>query len=184
MSVTEATRAASDDAPTFDQIYRAHLGFVWRTLRSMGVPESAVEDATHEVFVVLHRRWDDWDGRAKITTWLYGIARGVARNTRRQHGRADRKLRAAHAEPPSESGRFSRPDRHLARADAARLLREFLDTLDPAKREAFRLCAIEGLSAKEAGACVGENANTMSTRLRRARLAFETFVRGLQEESA
>ncbi|MEM6294215.1 MAG: sigma-70 family RNA polymerase sigma factor [Myxococcota bacterium] len=184
MSVTGSTRSASDDALTFDQIYRAHLGFVWRTLRSMGVPESAVEDATHEVFVVLHRRWGDWDGRAKVTTWLYGIARGVARNTRRQRGRADRKLRAVHAQPPQDSDRFSRPDRHLDRADAARLLGEFLETLDPPKREAFRLCAIEGLSAKEAGACVGEKANTMSTRLRRARLAFDTFVRELQEASA
>ncbi len=41
------------------------MGFVWRTLRSFGVPESAVEDATHEVFVVVHRRWADWDRRAE-----------------------------------------------------------------------------------------------------------------------
>ncbi len=170
--------------PTFDEIYRDHLGFVWRTLRSLGVPESSVEDATHEVFVVVHRRWADWDRRSKATTWLYGIARGVARNARRQSGRADRKLRAVEDAPSSQSGGFARPDRRLDRADAERLLGQFLETLDPAKREAFRLCAVEGLTAKEAGACVGESPNTISTRVRRARLAFESFVRDLQEASA
>lgn len=160
------------------------MGFVWRTLRSFGVPESSVEDATHEVFVVVHRRWGDWDRRSKITTWLYGIARGVARNTLRSRGRADRKLRAVESVPTGESGRFPRPDRRMDRVEAAQLLADFLDSLDPAKREAFRLCAVEGLTAKEAGACVGESANTISTRVRRARLAFEAFVRELREESA
>lgn len=148
------------------------------------MPEAGVEDATHEVFVVVHRRWSDWDRRSKATTWLYGIARGVARNARRQSGRADRKLRAVQDSPSSQSGGFARPDRRLDRMDAARLLGEFLETLAPAKREAFRLCAVEGLTAKEAGACVGESANTISTRVRRARLAFEAFVQQLQEETA
>lgn len=172
------------DEPTFEQIYRDNLGFVWRSLRSMGVPEHAVEDATHEVFVVLHRRWDDWTRDAKITSWLYGIARGVARNARRQDARADRKLRAVQAEPSPEPQSEAHPERRVERAAAARMLEDFLNTLDPAKRQAFELCAIEGLTAAEAGRCLGENPNTISTRLRRARLAFDQFVHALNERSA
>lgn len=149
------------------------------------MPESLVEDGTHEVFVVVHRRWADWDRRSKITTWLYGIARGVARNALRTSGRADRKLQAVEAATSSgQSGRFPRPDGRLDRADASRLLADFLDTLDPGKREAFRLCAVEGLTSREAGACLGESPNTISTRVRRARMAFEAFVQQLQEETA
>lgn len=144
-----------------------------------------MEDGTHEVFVVVHRRWADWDRRSKITTWLYGIARGVARNVLRQSGRADRKLRAVEAATRSpQSGSYPRPDGRLDRADRARLLAEFLAALDPAKREAFRLCAVEGLTSREAGACLGESPNTISTRVRRARQAFDVFVQRLQEETA
>ena len=61
----------------------------------------------------------------------------------------------------------------------ARALRRMLRGPQGAGRrpraEAFRLCAVEGLTAKEAGACVGESANTISTRVRRARLAFEAL---------
>ncbi len=150
----------------------------------MGIPEDGLEDATHEVFVVLHRRWHDWDGRAKITTWLYGIARGVARNALRTRRRADRKLRAIRAAAPSDSGSFSNPEGAVSRADAARLLASFLDRLDPPKRRAFELCEIEGLSAAAAGRCLQESPNTVATRLRRARRLFAQFVAELNARSA
>lgn len=184
MSDSATAALPASDAPSFDQIYREQLGFVWRSLRSMGVPEHAVEDATHEVFVVLHRRWDDWQQDTKVSSWLYGIARGIARNARRQHVRADRKLRAVQAEPTPEPQSGAHPEQRVDRAAAARMLQDFLDSLDPPKRRAFELCAIEGLTAAEAGRCLDENPNTISTRLRRARLAFERFVDDLNGRSA
>ena len=184
MSGSGTFATAGAHATEFDQIYRDHQGFVWRSLRSMGVPEAVVEDATHEVFVVLHRRLDDWDRHSKITTWLYGIARGVARNARRQQRRSDRKLHAVQTRSAEQSGSFARPDRHSDRAEAAALLARFLEQLDGPKRAVFELCAIEGLSAAEAGRCLRENPNTISTRLRRARQLFTTFVRELNERSA
>lgn len=184
MSGSETFATAGDHATEFDQIYRDQLGFVWRSLRSMGVPEAVVEDATHEVFVVLHRRLSDWDRRSKITTWLYGIARGVARNTRRQQQRSDRKLQAVQTRTAEQSGSFARPDQRADRAEAAALLAMFLEQLDDPKRAVFELCAIEGLSAAEAGRCLQENPNTISTRLRRARQLFTAFVHDVNERSA
>ncbi len=179
-----ARATARRDEPTFADIYRAHLGFVWRTLRSLGVPETYVEDATHDVFVVLHRRWNDWDRHGKVTSLLYGISRGVARNLHRSQSRAERRLevvRNSESEPPNP---FGAPQQRLDHAEAARLLDEFLETLDPVKREAFRLCAIEGLTAREAATCLGDSPNTVATRVRRARLAFEAFVERLQREES
>ncbi len=150
----------------------------------MGVPDDAVEDATHEVFVVLHRRWGDWDRRSKITTWLFGIARGVARNHLRARQRAARKLRAVEEHPAQDSGRYNNPSRRVDRTEAAALLASFLETLDPPKRRAFELCEVEGMSAAEAARCLRENPNTISTRLRRARRAFSEFVDDLNARSA
>ena len=88
------------------EVYRCHAGFVWRVVRRLGVPDAALEDVVHDVFLVVHRRLSEYDGRAALTTWLFGIARGVASNHRRGIARAQRKL--AVVEPPggAPSGRL------------------------------------------------------------------------------
>src|ERR1044071_2880363 len=61
--------------PAFDEVHAAPVGFVWRVLRTFGVPGAQIEDAVQDVFVVVHRRLAEWQGRAAITTWLFAIAR-------------------------------------------------------------------------------------------------------------
>lgn len=175
-------RGTDHEPPDFDRIYRDHVAFVWRALRALGVPEDAVEDATHDVFVVVHRRLADWDGQCRMTTWLFGIARGVSRNTLRGRHRAERKLAAVRLGRAEDSGRFAAPDRVTQHREAAALLAAFLDGLDPRKRLVFELCEVEGLSPAEAARCLDENPNTIATRLRRARQAFDAFVRAMHAE--
>src|SRR6186997_1961399 len=74
------------EIPTFDAVYTAHVAFVWRVLRTFGVAEPQLEDAVQDVFVVVHRRLSEWEGRAAITTWLFAIARRVASAHRRRRG--------------------------------------------------------------------------------------------------
>ena len=72
--------------PTFDEVYTAHVAFVWRTLRTFGVSDAQLEDAVQDVFVVVYRRLPEWEGRAQVTTWLFAIARRVASSYRRKVG--------------------------------------------------------------------------------------------------
>jgi RNA polymerase sigma-70 factor, ECF subfamily len=174
--------AASDEAD-FEDVYRTHVGFVWRVLRSLGVPEAGLEDASHEVFLVLHRRWEDWDRRCAMTTWLYGIAAGVARNERRGRKRAERKLALVRETNTSaaDSGTRSDPGRQLDRKQAAAWVERFMEQLDPDKRDLFFLCEIEEMSVADAARCLQLNPNTAATRLRRARAVFARWVIELQE---
>ena len=71
----------------FRKIYDEHVAFVWRSLRRLGVAESSLKDAVQDVFVVVHRRLGEWQGRAAVTTWLFAIARRVASGYRRRSGR-------------------------------------------------------------------------------------------------
>ena len=171
---------------SFETVYRRHVGFVWRSLRRLGVQEAALEDAAHEVFLVLHRRWEDWDRESKMQTWLFGICRGVARNARRGDRRAERRLHAVRdlSRVVEQAPRRTDPDEHVAKRNAADLVQAFLESLDTHKREVFELCEVEGLSPAEAARCLGENPNTVSTRLRRARQAFVRFVTALNERSS
>lgn len=156
---------------SFDEVYRAHVAFVWRTVRRFGVDEADLEDAVHEVFLVVHRQLADFDGEAAITSWLYAIARGVASNRRRSVQRRERRHEAAPA-PANLPG----PGEQLERARAAEAMEQFLCSLPADQRTAFELFEIEGMTGAEIGAALGLNINTVYTRLRAARQRFEHFL--------
>lgn len=166
---------ASSPAPALAlaDVYRAHAGFVWRVVRRLGVAESALEDVVHDVFLVVHRRLHEYDGRAALTSWLYGIARGVAANHRRSHARAERRLSVV--QPP---GAMPDPETGAAQEQAAAFVRSFLEGLDEERRMLFALADIEGMKVPEIAEALGLNLNTAYSRLRATR---ELFQRALAE---
>src|SRR5687767_4756436 len=83
---------------TADEIYERYFDFVWRNVRRMGVPAEAVDDAVQDVFLVVHRRLAEFEGRSAMETWLFGILMRVARDHRRSFKRRVAKLGAARAE--------------------------------------------------------------------------------------
>jgi RNA polymerase sigma-70 factor (ECF subfamily) len=172
-------------APACDprQLFDSHLPFVWRNLRRLGVPDTQVEDAAQDVFLVVHRRWDTWDaGRSTIETWLFGIVLRVARNYRRSQRRrvawllpaTDR--RAWQDAPTPGDG----PAELLARQEAVAVFERALARLDEPKRAIFLLVDVEQLAVPEAASVLGINLNTAYWRLRKARLAFRQSLRRLQ----
>src|SRR4051794_8905501 len=78
------TRAPVRLVLSFDEIYERHFRFVWRVLRAAGLPDSMVEDAAQDVFVVVHRRLSEFEGRSDIRTWLFRIASWVVTSERRK----------------------------------------------------------------------------------------------------
>src|SRR5581483_9589721 len=68
---------------TFQEVYDEHFRFVWRSLRRLGVREVDAADGVQDVFLVVHRRLGEFDGRSKVTTWLYAICMRVAHDRRR-----------------------------------------------------------------------------------------------------
>lgn len=153
------------------ELYRAHAGFVWRSLRRFGIPDEALEDLVHDVFMIARRRLADFDGRAAATTWLYGIARNVAANARRARVRADH--RRGLAPVPSAA---ADPEQSLERARALAWVGDFLAGLDPDQRQVFELVDIEGLRGPEVAELLGANLNVVYSRLRLARRKFEDFI--------
>ncbi|MEM9456578.1 MAG: sigma-70 family RNA polymerase sigma factor [Myxococcota bacterium] len=143
-----------------EQIYREHHTFVWRILRRMGAP--SVDDAVQEVFVVMHRRRHQLDLSGGPRPLLYGIARKVAARQRDKRRRQPPPL----ALVPETS---ADPEQRLARAEAARVIRDALDSMDEGKRMTFLLADVEGMSVPEVARCQGVNLNTAYARLRAAR---------------
>lgn len=155
----------------FAELYTAELPFVWTVLRRLGVPQDQVEDAAHDVFVVVHRQLDDFEGRSSERTWLYAIARRIAWRHRRSLRRRARRhaalatLASARAEPEQHEG--------LRRREATALLHAFLESLDRPKREAFVLGELERLPRVSLGRALGVSPGTAYSRLRAARADFD-----------
>ncbi len=170
-------RACIDEGQTsvtvsFDTIYERHVVFVWRTLRAFGVTDNALEDAVQDVFLVVHRNLASFDGRAKVTTWLFAIARRVARNYRRARAPRDdlpvieERLRDPRPTPYDEA----------ALGQAKAFLERILDLLDDKQRICFTLMEFEQMTAEEVASLLGINVNTVYTRSRRARIEFERLI--------
>ncbi len=164
------------DAPVsldFDAVYDEHADFVWRNLRRLGVSEASLDDAFQDVFVVVHRRLPEWEGRAQMTTWLFAIARRVASSHRRKAARSAHRTESLGAEPEGPADTFAA----LSRQRAAAAVMEILEAMDEDKRIVFALVELEGLSVPEIAKMLEININTAYSRLRLARVAFELAVR-------
>jgi RNA polymerase sigma-70 factor (ECF subfamily) len=160
------------DKAAFDTLYRAHAPFVWRTLRRLGVRHSALDDATQEVFVVVHRRFAEFRSGVTEKAWLFAIAQRVASDQRRW---VRRKGNLAPLHDELVSGSASPLDGAIKR-EASDLVIDFLAELDEPRRSAFILADLEQMTCAEVGQSLGVNANTVYYRLAAARKAFVAFL--------
>jgi RNA polymerase sigma-70 factor (ECF subfamily) len=160
---------ASDAAavPSLEALYDTYFAFVWRSLRGLGVAPALLDDATQEVFLVVHRKGGEFEQRASVKTWLFAIAFRVASNMRR--GSRRRPTDPLSSEPLST---LPSPEEHAERAETARFVERFLDGVDEGHRAAFTACVLEGLSVPEAADALGVNTNTLYSRIRAVRSRF------------
>ncbi|HEX4338588.1 MAG TPA: sigma-70 family RNA polymerase sigma factor [Polyangiaceae bacterium] len=165
--------AGAERAPPFEAIYEEHFDFVWRSLRRLGVPDAQLDDAVQDVFVVVHRRLPEFEGRSTIKTWLFGIALRVASALRRSAAR--RPTEPLVEDPPDEHAGLD-ADAQREASEAARLVHRLLDSLDDDRRAVFVLTELEEMTAPEISAALGVNLNTVYSRLRLARRDFDAAL--------
>lgn len=156
-----------------DEIYRQHFAFVWRSVKRLGVRDEALDDVVQEVFVIVHRRLGDFEGRSAIRTWLFGIALRTARDHRRSLAR---KGPDSAIDPDTLEAASLGPGETMEKAEAVRLLYAILDELDDERREMFVMAELEQMTMPDIATTLGINVNTAYARLRAARQAFEAAL--------
>jgi RNA polymerase sigma-70 factor (ECF subfamily) len=146
-------------------IFDEHARYVIRTLRHLGIAEADVEDVAQEVFVTVHRKLAEFEGRAKLRTWLYAICLRVASDHRR---RAYVVRERATDNPPIDTGERSGIEPDTA-AESRGFVQHLLAGLDEDKRNVLVLYEIEGLTMREVAEVVGCPLQTAYSRLHAAR---------------
>jgi RNA polymerase sigma-70 factor (ECF subfamily) len=155
-------------AVSFELVYRRHAGFVRSLLSKMGMAAS-VDDALQDVFVVVHRRLREFDGRHSLRSWLYAIARRVASHYRRSLRRAFDCVPLEYEVPDRAPGPLELAQQRETLSEIEALFAE----LDPDKRQVLVLADIEQRSVPEIAEMTGTGLSTIYTRLRRARQSLQ-----------
>jgi RNA polymerase sigma-70 factor (ECF subfamily) len=177
----EAAREAEahlEPVLTFRQVYDSYFAFVWRAVGNRGIPDAAMDDVVQEVFLVVHRKLDEFEGRSTLRTWLSGIVRRVVADHVKKRGNqaAGQEAIEDHAIESTEN-----PAHDLERRSAVALVDSLLDKLSDVHREVFVLYELEQLTTREIAELTRTNENTVQTRLKAARKAFQ---RGLERHRA
>lgn len=159
---------------TFKEVYDEHFRFVWRSLRRLGVRESDVPDAVQDVFLVVHRRLAEFEGRSKVSTWLFGICFRVAGDRRKlAHVR-----RRSDGDEPLLDCADERVDvaAEAERRQGLAMLEAILDEMPLEQRAVFTLFELEGMSGEDIAETLEIPLGTAYSRLRIARDAFRRAV--------
>jgi RNA polymerase sigma-70 factor (ECF subfamily) len=162
----------------FEAFYSEHFAFAWRTLRRLGVAEAQLDDAAQEVFIVVHRRLQEFRPDSSPKAWLYAIAQRVASDHRRSHRRKGSHLSPLRDELATAD---KSPLDSAMQRQAEDLVLTFLDTLDAERRTVFILTELEQMSAPEVARIADANLNTTYYRIQSARKAFAAFVDARRE---
>lgn len=183
-----AALTLASERPSLREVYDAHVEFVWSALVRLGVPASDADDATQEVFLVVHRRLEDFEGRASLRSWVYGICLRVASNHRRKR-RTQRDSVSPHDDgnelASSLPSSTRDPEEQLADHQARLVVEAALASLAPEQQLMIVMFEIDDLSGKEIATTLGLPLGTVHSRLHRARDAFRVAVeRAMRAEAS
>jgi RNA polymerase sigma factor (sigma-70 family) len=152
--------------------FESEFDHVHRTLRLRGVPPADIEDLAQEVFIVMWRRWADFDASRGLRAWLDGIAFNVVGNHLRRRRRADVPDGELDPIDPSPHG-----EDILAATRAKRAVLRAMEALPAAYRTVLARHDVDGVPMRAIAEQQGVPLFTAYTRLRKARRDFGALVR-------
>jgi RNA polymerase sigma-70 factor (ECF subfamily) len=172
-----AETPAQIEVPPFESIYAQYVNFVRLSARYFGITPPAMDDVVQEIFMVVHRKLATLRQPESLRSWIYGIVR----RTVTDYHRAQRTRHASdlvlslYVETQQETQ--PTPLELTEQSEAAELLKTLLDEIDPRKREVLILVEAEGMTVPEISNGLEIPVDTVYTRLRAARIAFEAALR-------
>ena len=170
------------EADAYEQLIEQYADGVYRTAyRLLQNPHDA-EDAMQEAFLTVYLRIGDFQGKARLSSWLYRIVTNKALDILRKRQRKtdaatdsldDLSEDAAELLPDTQA---VLPEDWLARQEINDLINAGLETLSPSLRAAFVLFEMEGLSMEEVAEALEISVSAAKVRVHRARNALRAFL--------
>jgi RNA polymerase sigma-70 factor (ECF subfamily) len=170
----EALRAG--DKEEFARMVETYSGLIFRLAFKMLNNTEDAEDILQETFIKAYRSLKGFDGRARLSTWLYRIATNEALMKLRK-----KNPNIISIDEPVETDEGEReplqivdwcclPEGELMNSENRAYLDKAIDNLPQTLKVVFLLRDIEGLSTQEVVETLNLSETAVKTRLSRARL--------------
>lgn len=165
------TAAQSGDRTAVEELLERYEPTIYRFGLRMCGNEDAAREVLQETLLAAFRHLPGFRGDARLSTWLYQIARSFCIKERRgQHPtRSLDETGAPELEDPAPQ-----PDARLHAREVGEALSRAIAALPAEQREVLVLRDVEGLSADQAADVVGIAVGALKSRLHRARMALRT----------
>jgi RNA polymerase sigma-70 factor (ECF subfamily) len=157
--------------------FQQEFEYVCRTLRRLGVRPADIEDMAHEVYLVLNRRWGEYDQTRGLRPWLFAIVLGVATAQKRRHARefpgTDAQLEVEDPAP--------HPEQALQVRQARALVVSALDRVPVKRRAVLVMHEIDQVPMRDVASALGIPVFTAYSRLRKAKVEFRAAAEAIRK---
>lgn len=171
MSIVQAGDL-SPASEIYDRYSSRIYNFAFRFLRN----SEAAEDAVQEVFVKMLKHANQFNGDAKLSTWLFSITANWCRDYLRKSDNKPKETEEVLLSLPGPSEMA--PDRTLERRQNEAMVQQALEALTPEQREAILLSRYQGLSYAEIAQISGCSEGAVKTRVFRAMETLKKILAG------
>jgi len=159
------SRVRAGERGLFEIIMRRYNQRIYRAVRAITGNDGEAEDVMQDAYVRAYTHLDQFAGRSSFATWLTRIAVHEALARRR---RGERFVDLDDVMPTLAFSGHG-PEQRANDRELGAALQQAIDDLPPAFRTVFVLRDAEGLSTAETAESLGIPAETVKTRLHRAR---------------
>jgi RNA polymerase sigma-70 factor (ECF subfamily) len=157
----------------FDRYARPVISFIY----DMVGQRELAEELTQETFVRAYRNLMTLRDEARLSTWLFGIAKNVARESLRSRQREDRRVGLDESPVLNLKDGGAPPEGQLLNKELNRVIHSALDALDADKRLVFSLKVFHQRSYEEIAEITGFSIAKLKTDLHRARAEMRRRIR-------
>ncbi len=171
------TRVCQGDSEAFRLIFERYSRPVISFIYGMVNDRELAEELTQETFVRAFRSIHSMREETKLSTWLFGIAKNVARESLRARARASSHVDLADKSVMDLSDKKPVPVEGLLSKELNELIRRSLAALDEDKRLVFTLKVLHQCSYEEIAGITGFSLAKLKTDLHRARAEMRRRIR-------
>ncbi|MBL9044201.1 MAG: RNA polymerase sigma factor [Myxococcales bacterium] len=162
-------RAQRGDSAAFRTLFEKHSPGVRRYLGDLLRDDAAADEATQETFVRAYDALSSLREAARLSSWLFGIARNVFLEHCRSKKESQRLLQEPNEEcEPIDSA--PTPDAVLLLQEADRLLAEALTHVGEPRKSALLLRLDHGMAYEDIAEIMGWSVSKVKNEIHRARL--------------
>ncbi len=178
-------RVKKGDGLAMEQLLARHEQQIYRFGLRMCGNEDDARDVLQETLLSAFRNLGTFRGDARLSTWLYQVARSFCiKQRRRREGEPEHLESMEVHEVKALAADVRAPDAAAHAREVGQVIQAAMSTLPEEQREVLVLRDVEGLSAEDAAEVVGIEVGALKSRLHRARLQLKQSLASVLENQS